>query len=817
MAQAHFRAVRNPICPLFVVRVNSSGNCTSDPTPITLGWTFFEECAVTYQPEPIDTSRVALPAGLQELLEKLARHNHDIWAKRRIEEGWQYGPNRDDARKSHPCLVPYEVLPESEKAYDRQTSAEAIKAILSEGYRIEPPRSERSEADSAQLLDDIGQAGRNPGRLQALWQSRGERPAEWLGSSAPFCEIARRFLSIGAPLVALEVITEGIQGFEHDIHLRQLQGLALARTGAPERAQKILQSVREELEKQSGAIEHRILEETLGILARTYKDLALLAANENERQNHLRSSLELYHAAYESTGHRYWTGINVATLATLLRDKDLAQQTAQEVRERCLEELEKTAMADGNRYWILATLGEAALNLRNLAEAESFYRQAATCGEGRYGDLNSTRRQARLLLTYLKEDERLAERWLPIPGVAVFSGHMIDQPGRLKPRFPERFASAVENTLRDWLKENNIRIGFSSAACGSDLLFQKVLHELGGECHVVLPYEEQEFVKDSVDITGNPQWKSLFREVLENAAQVVYASSQKMQAGSVSYDYANLVLHGLATVRASELETEPLGLVVWNGAQGDGPGGTASVVARWHGLGVSVSRVDLSVLSDPVPDRLPIIVEPPGSTVGLGGIPTIGETEVMAMLFADAVNFGKLTEEQVPKFVQEFLGSIATIVTKYGEANVVRNTWGDGLYLVFKTVRDAGICALELREMVQETDWDDKGLPEALTLRIALHAGPVFGGIDPVTGNRNYTGTHVSRAARLEPKTPPGEVYASEGFAALVAVDKVNPKTEFACEYVKQLEWAKHYGTFPTYVVRKGPFLKYKDVVLEKA
>ena len=147
---------------------------------------------------------------------------------------------------------------------------------------------------------------------------------------------------------------------------------------------------------------------------------------------------------------------------------------------------------------------------------------------------------------------------------------------------------------------------------------------------------------------------------------------------------------------------------------------------------------------------------------------------------------------------------------KYDEGNVVKNTWGDGLYLVFKTVRDAGCCALEMREMVQSTDWKAKGLPRDLALRIALHAGPVFGGIDPVTGQMNYTGSHVSRAARLEPKTPPGEVYASEAFAALVAVDQIDPETEFACEYIKQLEWAKHYGTFPTYVVRKGAKLDFQ-------
>ena len=144
---------------------------------------------------------------------------------------------------------------------------------------------------------------------------------------------------------------------------------------------------------------------------------------------------------------------------------------------------------------------------------------------------------------------------------------------------------------------------------------------------------------------------------------------------------------------------------------------------------------------------------------------------------------------------------IAGIVRRYGAAIAVRNTWGDGLYLVFHTVRAAGLFALELRDTVANTAWHEQGLPTDLTLRIALHAGPVFGCTDPVTGQTTYTGTHVSRAARLEPKTPPGEVYASEGFAALAAVEQVQ---EFVCQYVKQLEWAKHYGTFPTYVVRQA-------------
>lgn len=96
---------------------------------------------MTYKPTPIDTSAVSLPAELRTLTEELAENTHDIWAAQRIAEGWSYGPQRDDAKKLHPCLMPYDQLPESEKEYDRVTSLGALKAILSLGYRILPPRS----------------------------------------------------------------------------------------------------------------------------------------------------------------------------------------------------------------------------------------------------------------------------------------------------------------------------------------------------------------------------------------------------------------------------------------------------------------------------------------------------------------------------------------------------------------------------------------------------------------------------------------------------------------------------------------------------
>ncbi len=90
-----------------------------------------------YDPKPLDARHLELPAGIGELIERLAEHNHDIWARQRMTDGWTYGPTRDDATKQHPDLVPYAELPESEKEYDRQTAIGLVKAILALGYRIE--------------------------------------------------------------------------------------------------------------------------------------------------------------------------------------------------------------------------------------------------------------------------------------------------------------------------------------------------------------------------------------------------------------------------------------------------------------------------------------------------------------------------------------------------------------------------------------------------------------------------------------------------------------------------------------------------------
>lgn len=89
-----------------------------------------------YVPQPMDTSDVKLPEELEQLAEQIAKNVHEVWAETRIRQGWTYGEQRNDELKTHPCLVPYEELPEEEKEYDRNTSIGTLKLILKLGFSI---------------------------------------------------------------------------------------------------------------------------------------------------------------------------------------------------------------------------------------------------------------------------------------------------------------------------------------------------------------------------------------------------------------------------------------------------------------------------------------------------------------------------------------------------------------------------------------------------------------------------------------------------------------------------------------------------------
>jgi len=245
-------------------------------------------------------------------------------------------------------------------------------------------------------------------------------------------------------------------------------------------------------------------------------------------------------------------------------------------------------------------------------------------------------------------------------------------------------------------------------------------------------------------------------------------------------------------------------LVIWDGQTGGGRGGTKSFVDLCWERGDKVELIQLDQL---LAEEMPAVVgELPATadeTITRSkkdtGFAAVSAQEIKAMLFADIVGFTKLNETQIPCFAAEFLGKVATLMNSMPRQPVSRNTWGDAIYCVFDDVSAAADFALALRALVRDSDWTHYGLPNDLSIRIALHAGPAYPCQDPVVGRLTFLGSHVNRTARIEPIAEEGQIYASQAFAALAAAQGVK---DFVCDYVGQKQLAKSYGAFPVFLVR---------------
>ena len=191
--------------------------------------------------------------------------------------------------------------------------------------------------------------------------------------------------------------------------------------------------------------------------------------------------------------------------------------------------------------------------------------------KGRYGDLSTTRRQARLLAAHLPVDDAWLADVLRIPPVLVLTGNMIDREGRPVPRFPAGLESAVRQAMRDSLQAARPLAAYGSAACGADILCMEIVHELGGEIHVVLPFPPNEFRTASVDVAPG-DWGARFDRLLEVASTVTIASDHRASGSVATFEYVNLLMTGLGQLRAELLDTTLLGLAVWDPRGGRGAG-----------------------------------------------------------------------------------------------------------------------------------------------------------------------------------------------------------------------------------------------------
>ncbi|MGA8033839.1 MAG: adenylate/guanylate cyclase domain-containing protein [Casimicrobiaceae bacterium] len=167
-----------------------------------------------------------------------------------------------------------------------------------------------------------------------------------------------------------------------------------------------------------------------------------------------------------------------------------------------------------------------------------------------------------------------------------------------------------------------------------------------------------------------------------------------------------------------------------------------------------------------------------------------------SLLFADFAGYSRLHDTFAPFFQQRFLEIGARLLGSLAAKPLEAKTWGDALYVVFESPRDAAEFALQFLASMLDADWAEAGLPEGSQIRVALHDGPVFRIVDPVVARDSYFGSSVTRAARIEPVTPPGMIYVSEAFAATLAA---GGQRDYALEYIGSLPLAKGYGESRVY------------------
>jgi class 3 adenylate cyclase/tetratricopeptide (TPR) repeat protein len=587
---------------------------------------------------------------------------------------------------------------------------------------------------------------------------------------------AERAISIGEPIVAFDLLVSQDEE-RFSAKCWQLLGQALANCGSPLRAREIL-------EKQYLITP---TPELCASLARIYKDLWAVSVDSDRRLQFVARSHGLYVEAAEKFDRAgiehesYYSWINAASTAVFMSRSDLAEEYAEKARRLCMALL--TSRSTRSRHWIEATLGEAMIILGDVRQAGVHYRRAQESEGCRNSHTGTMRKQARLALAHCGFDSGALDAEFNVPKVCVFSGHMLDGPGRETPRFQAADINRVQSEINRFFDSKRIGITYSSAACGSDILFLEEAIRRGVESIIVLPFPPEEFKRSSVSFAG-PDWERRFDKVIASASNVINLDDDPSAPGAIAFTYTNRYLDGAAMLRARALATEVCCLAVWDGSPPLCAGGTSEIVTHWQ-----QRREDLSIIG----------VGKPSNAVAVPENETSART-LVSVLFADVVGFSKLGEPQIVPYVENFLAGIRELSNRYEDEMTFVNTWGDAIFAVFSSVEKVGEFALALRKFIYATDWEEVGLPESLNMRIALHSAPANALFDPVLGRVNYFGQHISQAARMEPITPPGEVYASESFAALSASEGVD---SYVCEYVGRVPLAKEFGTFPLFHVRE--------------
>ena len=578
-----------------------------------------------------------------------------------------------------------------------------------------------------------------------------------------------------------------ILGLEQHPESRELQYRAilnLSRAGADKRARQLWLQYRlqSDLDKLSCRGD---LEENIAVLgARLDREEAYGGAPSLQRFG-LKRAAQHYESIYMRTINTF-PGINAAVLHELSGESARAREIAAHIVRECAK---TNPQSNEDAYQLAADRAAASLLIGDLNGAQTAVEHAAALAVNAAA-VASTRKQLIQICDHVGIDHAIISA-LRNRTVIHYTGHMI-APDGTPGRFPAEAEAQVARRIQRELASHNVGYGYGSLACGADTLIVEALLGRHAEVDVVLPFETDSFLKESV-ANGGTKWLERFDRCLKQI-RVMHATNSEFVGDPEVFAYASRLAMGLAMLRAKQLSSNVIQLAVWDGQETSENAGTFADIKAWqaHGLEtITISSegnlpanftkpVDQRQLFQPLPPR-----------------------KVRAIMFGDFQGFGRLNDRQMLAFNDYVMVRVASVVDQYSGNIVTKNTWGDGIFLVFGDLGSAARCALDLQSALAKLDFVSLGLPASLGLRLGLDAGAVFEIRDPILNSVTFTGTHISRTARLEPCTPPGEVYVTEAFAALLTLLEHG---DLVCEYVGMMKAPKGYGRLRTYLLRRHAY-----------
>ena len=638
--------------------------------------------------------------------------------------------------------------------------------------------------------------------------------AEWKlfdqakSSSIEYLALCEKMISVGEFLLAHDVAKAGLKIHKNDRKLCQRAAHALSKAGSPKLASKLLEDL-------VAGGDRGV--ETHSLLASAYKDLWEQSTDVDSKKKYAELAIARYEAGFSTNSFdnlrtsqrqdletQYYPCINISFMHFFSENYEAGKEYAEKAWQIC----EKLKASGKHDYWIQATEAEALLLLGSVDDAVFSYSEALAMPDVKPSWVASTRKQA-LQIASAYEEEEIREKIqnaFPTLGIVAFSGHVLDRPGST-PRFPPEAEEMAKKEIVNALEEMGANCGYSSAACGTDILFLETMIERGAETHVFLPFAKEEFIETSVRRAGG-NWVARFERVLDQATSIHYVTKDGYNGEDTLYSFCNDVLLGFAAMRGRGMDEDPKLLVFWDGQPGS-EGGTGELVKKWQKNFNDPVVIDANQVLDATTE-INVIPRYEGETQPtfiIQGDPakTLPRT-IKTMLFADVEGFSRLDEAKTPYFVEKFLGGISEIIERLSSAPAFVNTWGDSFFAVFDKLEDGLQLALELRDYFSKGDWSDLGMMEGMEVRISMHAGPAYEKFDPILGKLNFFGNHVNQAARIEPIVLPGSVFVSETVAALLSFGHEG----FDFEYVGHLELAKNFGSYPIYILQRTGY-RYDD------